>query len=513
VIKQAPKPLQIFAMVAFVMSCVGVLLYLWLSFGGVVPLRSQGYQLKVNFAEATQLAEQSDVRVSGVPVGKVIKIEMGPDNTTEATLEMRSQYAPVARNARAMLRQKSLLGETYVDLAFGDRAKGTIEDGGTLAAASVAPTVELDEIFRSFDDDTQQAFQTWMQSQAQAVEGRGADVNALFGNLPEFVETSDDILAELNAQSRAVSETIRGTGDFFDALSERNGQLRRLVTSSNRLFQVTAARNRDFAAIWEELPGFARQSRLTLPRLTQFADRARPVVQQLQPVATEMAGTFKQLDRLSPEMERFFTRLGPVITASRRGVPALERFMRDFPPLLADFEPFLRNLNPMIAYLGLNQREITSFFANVSAATLTSQTYRDTSHNEDKLSGTRWDSDAGKIHYVRAAAMLGPQGLAYLPRLLGQSRLNSYMAPGGLDRLASGLASYDTAACSNGDPAVPPAPSEAPLLRDTPFGIGGIREQVFRNPSDNRTVPRPPCVGQGNFPGFSSQFPRLEPEP
>jgi virulence factor Mce-like protein len=503
VIKQAPRPLQIFAMVAFVMSCVGVLLYLWLSFGGVVPLRSEGYQFKVRFAEATQLAEQSDVRISGVPVGKVIDIQMGPNNTTEATLEMRSDYAPVPKDAKAMLRQKSLLGETYVDLTTGDPSKGMIEDKGVLAAASVAPTVELDEIFRSFDDDTQQAFQTWMQSQAQAVEGRGADVNALFGNLPQFVETGDDILAELNAQSRAVTETIRGTGDFFDALSERDGQLARLITSSDRLFKVTAARDRDFAAIWEELPGFARQSRLTLPRLTQFADRARPVVQQLQPVATEMSYAFKQLDRASPEMRRFFAGLGPVITQSRRGVPALERFMRDFPPLLAEFEPFLRNLNPMIGYLGANRREVASFFTNIAAATMDRQTIGDLVGN-----GRRQD---GNFHYVRASTMLGPQGLAFYPRLLGQSRLNAYMAAGGLDRLAGGLASYDTRGCSNGDPAVPDAPSV--LLQR----LDSIRTQVFRTPpgdaNNGRSVARPGCVAQGNYPGFNSQFPRLEPEP
>ena len=147
----------------------------------------------------------------------------------------------------------------------------------SLADAAVAPTVELDEIFRTFDDDTQQAFQTWMQSQASAVDGRGADINADFGNLPEFVEAGDDILAELNAQSRAVSQhdpRHRRCSSTRSALAM--GSLRGLITESNRLFQVTAARNREFAAIWEELPEFSRQSRLTLPRLTQLRRDGRP---------------------------------------------------------------------------------------------------------------------------------------------------------------------------------------------------------------------------------------------
>jgi phospholipid/cholesterol/gamma-HCH transport system substrate-binding protein len=497
-IKQAPRPLQIFAMVTFVMACVGTLLYLWLSFGGVVPLRSEGYRFQVRFPEATQLAEQSDVRIAGVPVGKVITIETGPDNTTEATLEMRSRYAPVASDARAMLRQKSLLGETYVDLTTGDRSKGTIADGGLLAASAVAPTVELDEIFRTFDKDTQQAFQTWMQSQASAVDGRAVDVNATFGNFPEFVEAGDEVLAELHAQSRAVSGTIRGTGEFFSALSAREGQLSRLITESNRLFQLTARRNREFAAIWQELPEFSRQSRLTLPRLTEFANNADPVVKQLQPAATEFAATFKQLDRLSPQFEGFFEGLGPLITQSRRGVPALESLLQDFPPLLADFEPFLRNVNPLVDYLGQNRREVTSFFGNVTAAT--------TGRNNELIQN---GPDSDPIHFLRAASALTPQGLANYPRPLGQTRSNAYMAPGGLDRLASGLLSYDTRGCANGDPA-PPAQTGSPDLVE----LAQLTEKyAFRTTGGDRNVARPACVGQGAYPGFSTQFPQLEPEP
>jgi phospholipid/cholesterol/gamma-HCH transport system substrate-binding protein len=498
VIKQAPKPFQIFAMVAFVMACVGVLLYLWLSFGGVVPLRSEGYRFQVRFPEATQLAEQADVRISGVPVGKVITIETGPDNTTEATLEMRSRYAPVASNARAMLRQKSLLGETYVDLTTGDPSKGLVDDGGRLADSAVAPTVELDEIFRTFDDDTQQAFQTWMQSQAASVDGRGADINAFFGTLPGFIEASDDILAELNAQSRAVSGTIRGTGEFFDALSARDGQLSRLITSSNRLFQVTAARNREFAAIWEELPEFSRQSRLTLPRLTRFSERSEPVVRALQPAASEFAYAFNELDRLSPEFEGFFRGLGPLITKSQRGVPALEGFLQDFPPLLADFEPFLRNFNPLLDNLGQNRREIASFFGNATAAT---------SGRSPNLNPSAADSDP--IHYLRASSSLSPQGLGYYPRALGQTRSNPYMAPGGLDRLASGLLSFETRTCANGDPAPPGQVGDAELVE-----LAQLAEQfAFRTSGGDRNVARPACVGQGVYPGFGTQFPRLEPEP
>ena len=48
-------------------SCFGLLLFLWLAFGGPIPLKPKGYRFQTSFAEATQLAKEADVRISGVP--------------------------------------------------------------------------------------------------------------------------------------------------------------------------------------------------------------------------------------------------------------------------------------------------------------------------------------------------------------------------------------------------------------------------------------------------------------
>src|SRR6059058_3913822 len=98
--KQAPSLGRILVMVIFALSCFGLLLFLWLAFGGPVPLKPKGYRFKISFAEATQLAKEADVRISGVPVGKVKTIE--PDKVTgrsEAVIEMEPRYAPVPSDA------------------------------------------------------------------------------------------------------------------------------------------------------------------------------------------------------------------------------------------------------------------------------------------------------------------------------------------------------------------------------------------------------------------------------
>jgi phospholipid/cholesterol/gamma-HCH transport system substrate-binding protein len=491
-IKKAPSPAAIAAIVLFTLSCFGVLLYLWITFGGSTPLRPKGYRVYVRFPEAVQLADEADVRIAGVPVGKVVKIQPDPgDDRTRATLELKRQFAPLPRDTHAMLRLKSLLGETYVELSPGHRGRGVLPDGGTLPDSAVSHTVELDEILRTFDPDTRRAFQTWMQSQAAAVKGRGADINAAFGNLPGFVGSGTNLLETLDAQSAAVRKLIATTGEVFADISARDGDLSGLIAGSNRLFQTTAQRNRDLAAVFQRLPRFELESRLTLPRLTQFARRARPVVRQLQPVATEFQPTFAALDRLSPELKGLFSRLGPVVTASQRGLPAFDRILTQLPPLLDQFQPFLRDANPIVDFIGKDKRSVTAFFANITAASL------------GRDNGLQRAPDRS-VHYLRTGQTLSPLGLAFYPHPPGQTRANAYLAPGALDRLAAGLPVLDSEICRNGDPA-PPTDADPPQLQPL------VQLYAFR--TSGRDVARPACTAQGNYPGFGTAFPQLRAEP
>src|SRR5690349_9551597 len=110
-------------MVIFSLSCFGLLLFLWLSFGGAIPLKPKGYEVHVRFPAATTLAEQADVRMAGVTIGKVHKktLDKGAARTN-VTIQIDPKYAPIPSNTRAILRQKTLLGETYVEFTPGTRS-------------------------------------------------------------------------------------------------------------------------------------------------------------------------------------------------------------------------------------------------------------------------------------------------------------------------------------------------------------------------------------------------------
>jgi virulence factor Mce-like protein len=482
VIKKALTPSQTLAITLFVLSCFAVLLYLWIMFGGSSPLRPKGYEVQADFPEATLLAQTADVRISGVPVGRVVKMTR-EGNRTRVTMDIKSHYAPIPSDTRAMLRLKTLFGETYVELTPGSQTAPKLEDGGLLPNSQIARSVELDEVLKTFEPKTRAAFQRWLQSQANSIQGRGADINASFGSLPGFVGSADNLLVTLDAQSAAVRRLVSATGEFFGAISQREGELRGLITDSNTLFQTTAARNQDLASVFRELPRFERESTLTLPQLTAFAKQARPVVQQLQPAATAATPLFRDLNRLAPQFDGFFQRLDGVIAASKSGLPAFDRIVSQIPGLLDAFQPVLRNVNPVADYIGQNKREVTAFFANVAAATQIR------------------DMTPSALHFLRTSQTLGPLAATTYPHPIGSSRLNSYFAPGAMTQVKDGLPAL---VCGSGDPA-PPGTFGDTNLSDL-FTKYGFR-------TEDRSVPAPPCKLQGNYPGFSTQFPQLRAAP
>jgi phospholipid/cholesterol/gamma-HCH transport system substrate-binding protein len=492
-IKTAPTLGRIAVMTLFALSSFAACLYLWMAFGGSSPLKPRGYQLHIAFPEATQLASQSDVRISGVNIGKVIKLNPS-ENRTDATLEIKPEFAPLPADSRAILRVKSLLGETYVELSPGNRKGKMVADGGTLSAGHVAPTVELDEILSTFDAKTRKAFQTWMQAGSQAVEGRGADINAVFGELPGLVDKLGKVTATLDDQSAATSEAVAQTGEIFDALSQREGELRGLVSDSQRLFSITDARNAKLGQVLRELPRFERESQALLPRFTAFGKDALPAIRLLQRVADEAGPAFSGFEDISPEFRGLFTQLQPVIDASKSGLPALNRILKNVAPVFGDLDPFLQNLNPIVDYVGQNKREVTGFLGNMTAVT---QGY--------DIGGQSVSKGTGFIHYLKASQTLNPEALTYYPRQIGSTRSNPYPAPGSLVESLKAGGSIFGGPCPVGNPEIPTTADPEALA---PY----VQPNVFRT-ADRNAVAAPACKVQGNFPGHSTAFPQLRAEP
>jgi phospholipid/cholesterol/gamma-HCH transport system substrate-binding protein len=508
--KRAPSTTQLLVITGFALSCFGILLFLWVTFGGPTPFRAKNYEIKVPFDEATQLAEQSDVRISGVNVGKVQNIELAPNGKQAlATVSIDDQYAPLPESTRAILRTKTLLGETYIELTPGSRKGPELADGGTVPEANIAQSVQLDEIFRTFNARTRAAFQEWMQEAAVAVNGQGQNLSYALGGLePTFTEF-DKLFRVLSTQEVAVSQLFRNGATTFAALRGREGELANLIRSSDAVFQTTARRDRDIEALFRAFPTFLDESRLTLDRLKGFSLNADPLMRQLVPAAEQLSPTLIALSKLAPESKAFFEGLGPVIKHAPSGFSALRKIFRDeFPPLLRALDPFLRNLNPLLVGLKLYRPEVTSFFGNLAATF------------SGRLVEEGGSASGEPPHYLRVIGPMTPETLTTYPSRLAINRNSAYSPPKWAEGLIEGLPSFGTQQCTSGIVAtLNPSSAESPAFQERAIETKGegkegeaktpaqnakilferIQKYAFATQASTAAIGSPPCKQQAPF--------------
>ena len=275
----------------------------------------------------------------------------------------------------------------------------------------------------------------------------------------------------LNSQEGAVQQLVRNTGQVFDALSARRGQLRSAIRNWNTVLGTTARRNKEIEGTFKALPTFAKEGSAAMVRFGAFAKKADPVITQLRPVARALGPTVQQVDAIAPDFNALMRGIDPSVDASKKGLPASSRFLDQLRGVLGAFPPVLTELNPLFGYIAAHRDDFLAFAVNVTAATQASSVPPHVDH---------------AVHYLRAMIPLGPGSLSQYPTRQGWARSNPYP----LTELSSktGFQVYDSRACK--DSGWPTIDEDA---RSTGVTLDFL-DRIERFALNNGERATPPCV-------------------
>lgn len=486
--RTVPSRWRIALMIVFACSCIGLLLFLWVSFGGSVPFAAKGYRFTVEFGQSTQLGTQANVEIAGVTVGRVVSV--GLDRRTgrsRAVLEIDPKFAPRPADTRAILRQKTLLGETFIELTPGNPNGPKLPDGGRLPQAQVSPTVQLDQILSTFDPKTRRAFMTWMQDDGTVFSRSGEQFNDALAYLYPFATNLNSVLAVLHRDSGATRALLSDGGRVLSAVSRNPAQLRGLIRNSDRVFSTTAARDRELAATVRTFPAFLRSTRRTIARIDRFAGQATPLVDELKPAAAELGPALSKTGALAPSLTALLDAVPQLTAASKRGIPAAVSVLAGLNRLFGPLTPYLGSLVPVIDYVGVYRRELAGFLGNTTAVS--------------QAMGASFANPAKTSHYLRIAAALSPETLAPFSKRPSSNRSNPYMAPGAYKQLRKGLKVFARYLCTDN-----PLPMIGP-------NVAATLQKVLRSVYFTSNPSGPKCRAQGplgnSTTGLTMTFPAL----
>jgi phospholipid/cholesterol/gamma-HCH transport system substrate-binding protein len=324
---------------------IALVLILVLSYFGFTKANpfANPYELNAVFETAGNLKPRSPVRIAGVDVGKVTKVE--PVNGTggaRVEMEIHERGLPIHADAQLKVRPRIFLeGNFFVDLEPGSPSAPSLDDGGTIPVTQTAAPVQFGDLLSALQSDTRDDLRTFLREYSKGLEGAGARG---FNQSIRYWEPAYRSSALANDATlgvdpdRDLQRLLRGQQRTFRALSSDERSLKGLVTN----FNVTAAAlAREDDALAASMPALrdalrAAQPALrslndALPSLRVFAREALPGVRSSVPTLDASLPFLRQLRRLVSERE-----LRGAAREIRRRIPSFVALNETSVPLLEE---------------------------------------------------------------------------------------------------------------------------------------------------------------------------------
>ena len=263
------------------------------------------FQVKATFESATSIRAGSPVRIAGVNVGKVAKVEaVEGSDTAVVTLQIGEQGLPIHEDATAKIRPRIFLeGNFFVDIRPGTPGAPPLDDGGVIKVTRTAVPVQLDEVLTALQSDTREDLKdvlgglaTALNGEPSAADDRDADrsargetaaesFNDAYRDIPAAERSTAQVFEAFLGQEpgRDLSRLIDGTARTTGALIRNEVQLKDLITNLNR---TTAA--------------FASES-----------DRLRTSIRELAPTLENANGALSSLNAAFPPTRAFAREILP----------------------------------------------------------------------------------------------------------------------------------------------------------------------------------------------------------
>lgn len=240
-VKRAIAPLIIVVLVAIAAVTV---------FGGGEADKT----LTAYFPRTVSLYEGSDVRVLGVAIGKVEKIE--PQGTlVKVTMTYRPDVK-VPSQAEAVIISPAIVGDRYVQLTPAYQSGDVLEDNAQIDEGRTAVPLELDQIYSSLDQltvalgpngaNSKGALTDLLEVTASNFGGQGESFNETITNFAKLSKTLDDNKEELFGSAAELQK-------FITTLAENDSTVRKFNTSLGQVSTVLAGERDELAASLKNL--------------------------------------------------------------------------------------------------------------------------------------------------------------------------------------------------------------------------------------------------------------------
>lgn len=247
----------------------------------------------IDLDNAFGLVEGGDVKVAGVPAGKITGIDLTARRQARVAFRIdRPEVGSLRVDATCGSSQASLVGEYVLDCKPGDDRRDLPADAVIPARRSTS-TVPLDLAMNVLRRPYRERLGLLVRGLGGAVAGRGEELDALLRRAVPAVRATDDVLRELGAEERTLRTLATDADVLLTRLAASRTDARRFVAEGRRALAPPARRAAELRSGVRELAPLLRQLTPAAGALRRAAVETTPVLDDLTRTGTRLAGTVR----------------------------------------------------------------------------------------------------------------------------------------------------------------------------------------------------------------------------
>lgn len=301
------------------------------------------------------------VTVAGVKVGEIAKVRLR-DGRALVDLSIDRDRLPggVHRDATLLVRPRTPLQDMTIDVDPGSQDEPALSPRDVLGVERATPSVNLDEVLASLDQDTRAWVTTLVQAGGAALKDRGAALRAALKASAPTLEVTRRLTAVTRARRAELRGVVARLRELSGAVAREDEALGRLVSAASATFSAVASEDGALRRGLQKLPPTLRQASAALDELRPLARDGGPALQRLVPAARALPRTLAAVDRLSKEGTPTLVgleRLSRMARAPARDLRASAASLADSAPDLTDTFAVLRQFTNILAHNPEGQEE------------------------------------------------------------------------------------------------------------------------------------------------------------